>query len=91
MIRPNLMLSIKIAELFAMNEVGCVTIYDENLEMYDGAIVRVELANLFDFSNGKYDILFTPETFSFKNEDDAVFYINDVLDGILATVKTMSN
>lgn len=91
--RPNLFMSIKIADLFNKGYVGCISIYDDDLERYDAAIIKVDVENV-DFEmleEGEYEVLFSPGVFKWIKEEDAIFYINKVLDSSLTVVQTMSN
>ena len=91
-IRPNLMVSFKVAEIHP--NIICIAMYDEELNKWSNAILKGEEGKEPDMNKmerGEYIVLFSSEQYIYDSEKEAIENIMKVVDDILYTVKTMSN
>lgn len=84
LVQPNLMIMLKIAELYPKN-IAAMAIYDEDACLWNAALMKKEA----DGSIG--ETIYTFDKYIYKSDDEALEALDRFLKFILDTVKVMAN
>lgn len=89
---PNMMICIKIAELYPL-KTSIIAIEDEATKKYNSALLHVEngIFNTDVFNRGEYPVIYSEYKYKWNTKEEAIERMIFMIDTILNIVTTMSN
>ena len=90
--KPDLLVSIKIAELYPDN-IGFLAIIDEETDKWGGSIIKTHGPNITqeDLDMGNYPTIYSTDNYIWETDRDAILEMRTIVNDILDKIKVMSN
>jgi len=90
--KPNLMISIKIAEIYP-EKCFSIAIWDRDIKKWGAAIIEVTTKKYEEetFKKGEYPVIYSTDNYQWDNEADALFEMDTIVEDVLKVIQVMSN
>jgi hypothetical protein len=89
----DMMIQFKIAELKKKDELTVITMFDSKSQRWDAAVIKCnpENLNFKTLHTGGYKVVYALDSYKYENMEDAKFELDQMIETLMRTIKTMSN